>query len=86
MLYLLRDTVVHLVVLGDVDERILLVFRLLNCSFDPLQVLSVLCLLLVVLPLSRSLRGMLCQVAVRAKYILKTQSSTISITINEATP
>ena len=35
-----------------------------------------------------SKRKALCsrQVAVRAKYILKTQSSTISITINEATP
>ena len=35
-----------------------------------------------------SKRKALCsrQVAVRAKYILKTQSSTMSITINEATP
>ena len=59
-IYLLRDTVVHHVALGDVDERTLLVFLLLHCSFYPLQVLSVLCLLFVVPLLSRSLRGRLC--------------------------
>ena len=42
-LYSLRDTVVHHVALGHDDERTLLVFLLLHCSFYPLQVLSVLC-------------------------------------------
>ena len=43
MLYLLRDTVVHHVALGDVDARTVLVFLLVHCFFYPLQVLSALC-------------------------------------------